>query len=152
MWLGAAIAVHLLCVVWWIGGLAFVTGVSLPILRNVPDEKIRWEQFRQLEIHFAAQVRVALILVGISGGFLLWGLKVWSLMARPAYWWLDAMIGYWVLFMWIMFVSSPEVLMEGLMRGADPTIGWRRIHLLHSALLLLALVIIAAAVEGSHGF
>lgn len=151
MWLGAAIAVHLLCIVWWIGGLAFVTGVSLPILRSTSDEKARWEQFRQIEFYFAAQVRVALILAGISGGFLLWGLKAWPLMVRPAYWWLDAMIGYWILFVWLVFIANPELMMERLVR-ANPSEGWRRVHLLHSALLLLALLIIGAAVEGSHGF
>lgn len=152
MWLGAAIAVHLLCVVWWIGGLAFVTGVSLPILRNVSDEKTRWEQFRQLEAHFESQVRVALILSGISGVFLLWGLKAWGLLSHPAYWWLDAMIGYWVLFVWLMFFANLDIMMQRLVRGGDPSSGWRRVHVLHSVLLLVALLIIAAAVEGSHGF
>lgn len=152
MWLGAAIAVHLLCVVWWIGGLAFFTGVSLPILRGASNEEARWDQFRRLKAHFMPQLRVALILSGASGGFLLWGLKEWRLLGHPAYWWLDAMIGYWALFMWMVFVIDPEVTIGRLVRNGSPSIGWRRVHLLHSVLLLLALLIIAAAVEGSHGF
>lgn len=128
------------------------TGVSLPILRSVTNDEARWNQFRRLEAHFVPQLRIASILSGASGGFLLWRLKAWRLLGHPTYWWLDAMIGYWGLFMWVVFVIDPEVTIERLVRSGDPSIGWRRVHLLHSVLLLLALLVVAAAVEGSHGF
>ena len=63
-WLGVAIAIHLLSVVWWIGGLAFVTAVALPELRTTPTEAERLEAFHRLEQRFALQARSAAILTG----------------------------------------------------------------------------------------
>jgi len=150
--LGIAIVVHVLAVVWWIGGLAFVTTVFLPAIRHGlgNDPHVA---FYKIESRFAPQARIAVILVGVSGLYLLWRLNAWYWLAHIAFWWLDAMILYWVLFALLLFVLEPAGVLKRAMRGAADEAGvWRRMQSLHALMLVIALVIIAGAAVGSHGF
>ncbi|HET7921894.1 MAG TPA: hypothetical protein VFM15_03985 [Gammaproteobacteria bacterium] len=150
--LGIAIAVHVLSVVWWIGGIAFVACVFLPALRAgaVGDPAAA---FRAIESRFAPQARIAVILVGLSGGYLLWRLELWRHLHHAAWWWLDAMMLYWLLFVMFLFVLAPLGLLRHIMRGAHPDErGWRRLQRSHTLLLSIGLVIIAAAAAGGRGF
>jgi uncharacterized membrane protein len=52
-------ALHVLCVVHWIGGVAFVTLVALPLARANEDALRGWALFEAIERRFAAQVRVS---------------------------------------------------------------------------------------------
>lgn len=65
-----AIVLHVLGVVWWVGGLALVTTVVLPQLRRNPVGTL--ERFHAVERRFAPQVRTAVAIVGASGGWLLY--------------------------------------------------------------------------------
>lgn len=151
--LGAAIAVHLLAVLWWIGGLAFVTCVALPLLRKLDDEAARADLFRRIEDRFAPQARIAVVLAGLSGGYLLWRLQAWAWLGHATFWWLDAMIGYWLLFMLMLFVLAPAGVLARVMHcNRDKEHGWWRMHVLHAGLLGLGLLIVAGAAAGSHGF
>jgi uncharacterized membrane protein len=47
-------AVHVLAVVHWIGGVAFVTLVALPLARACEDPRKDWALFEAIERHFAA--------------------------------------------------------------------------------------------------
>ena len=150
--LGIAIAVHLLAIVWWIGGLAFVTAVFLPAIRhdfgNDPQAI-----FHSIENRFAPQARIALFLVGLSGLYLLWKLHAWSWLADMKFWWLDAMILYWILFVVLLFVLEPAgVLKRAMHTGSDKSAVWKRMQYFHVVMLIIAFVIIAGASAGSHGF
>lgn len=150
--LGIAIAIHLVSVLWWIGGLAFVSTVFLPAVRGGLGSDPR-QTFQQIESRFAPQARVAVVLTGASGGYLLWRLHAWSWLSQPAFWWLDAMIVYWLLFMVMLFVLAPTGVLKRMMSGTkNSQHGWQRMHYLHVLLLLIALVIIGGAAAGSHGY
>ena len=60
-------AIHVLCVVHWIGGVAFVTLTALPLARASEDARKGWALFEAIERRFAAQVRVSLPLAGAAG-------------------------------------------------------------------------------------
>ena len=150
--LSLAIVVHVLSVVWWIGGLAFVTAVILPALRagRIPDPR---GAFEGIENRFAPQARAAVILVGLSGLYLLIRLHLWTVFSELRFWWLDAMVLFWVLFFLLLFVLEPTGFLKRVMRGSpDRTSSWVRMERLHRMLLAVALIIIAGAVSGSHGF
>jgi len=150
--LGIAIAVHVLAVMWWIGGLAFVTVIILPAVRHGLGNDPR-AAFHQIESRFAPQARIAVILVGLSGLYLLWRLDAWYWLAHIAFWWLDAMILYWALFALLLFVLEPAGVLERPMRDAADEAGvWRRMQRFHAFMLVIALAIIAGAAAGSHGF
>lgn len=151
--LALAISLHLLGVVWWVGGLAFVSAVLLPALRRDPERAL--ERFRAFEGRFAPQVRVAILLVGASGAWLLYRLGLWRVLDEPAFWWLHAMIGLWTVFFLMLFVLRPIGLLRRVMSGppeGDVARRLARMHRAHVVLLILALVTIAGAVTGGHGF
>ncbi|MGH8295946.1 MAG: hypothetical protein ACRETZ_10710 [Steroidobacteraceae bacterium] len=150
--LGVTIAIHVLSVVWWIGGLAFITAVILPGLRSgrIPDARAA---FKVIESRFEPQVRIAVLLAGFSGLYLLFRLGFWGAFREARFWWLDAMVLYWLLFMFLLFIVSPARLLGHSSRNdTDGSQVWRRMHRLHILLLVIALVIIGGAVAGSHGF
>ncbi len=149
--LGAAIVIHVLSVVWWIGGLAFVTAVVLPALRSGHAGDAR-AIFDLIESRFAPQARIAVLLVGLSGLYMLLRLDLWSWFAQPRFWWLDAMVLFWLLFFALLFIIEPVGLLERLARRGDDQRRWLRMQRLHLLLLLVALAIIAGAVAGIRGF
>jgi uncharacterized membrane protein len=147
-----AIAIHILSVIWWIGGLAMVTTILLPGLRHGfhpnPGAAIVY-----IERHFAPQARAAVLLVGISGVYMLARLKAWGWLGLPQFWWLDAMMGYWFLFALMLFVLEPL----GVHRWMKPAVAvdesrLRRMQHVHALMLMLGLLIVAGAVMGNHGF
>jgi uncharacterized membrane protein len=146
-----AIAIHVLAVIWWIGGLAFVTTVVLPALRAGQMSETH-ASFQIVEKRFAPQARLAVLLAGLSGLFMLIRLNLWAWFLEARFWWLDAMVLFWILFALMLFIVEPLGLLERVVRGAgDPKLSWTRMHRIHWVLLIAALVIVAAAVSGSHG-
>src|SRR6516165_5854497 len=69
-------ALHVLLVVLWIGGVAFVTTVFLPAVRDLraPAERVVLAERR-----FANQARVPTAFTGLSGLYLVVGLDFWAL-------------------------------------------------------------------------
>lgn len=150
--LGVAIVIHVLSVVWWIGGLAFVTTVILPALRSGKAEDAG-ALFALIESRFAPQARVAVLLVGLSGFYMLSRLDLWRWFQQARFWWLDAMVFFWALFFLLLLVVEPMGLLERLAsQDSQQPRKWLRMQRMHLLLLVIALVIIAGAVAGSHGF
>ena len=65
--LGIARAVHLLAIVYWIGGMAVVATIVLPHARSFPDADAALGAFEAFERRFAQQVRISILLTGMSG-------------------------------------------------------------------------------------
>lgn len=53
-------ALHVVFVAHWIGGVAFVTLVALPLARSYADAGKGWALFEAIETRFASQVRVSI--------------------------------------------------------------------------------------------
>lgn len=145
---------HVLGVVLWIGGVAFVTTVLLPALRDgaAPDEAVR--AFERIERGFARQSRVTTLVVGASGFHLVYRYDLWWRFSHPEYWWMHAMVALWALFTMVLFVLEPLFLHRWFMARAAraPQSTFRLASGFHWVLLALSLVTIAGAVSGSHGF
>lgn len=147
-----AVALHVAGVVWWIGGLAFVATVLLPELRRQPQGAI--ERFRAIERRFAPQARAGVLLVGATGGWMLYRLGYWRLFGQPRFWWVDAMLAFWALFFLMLFVLGPVGVLRRVMSGPlerDLPARLARLHYLHVVLLVVGLIVIAGAMAGSHG-
>jgi uncharacterized membrane protein len=57
-------AIHVVCVVIWIGGVAMVTTIVLPVVGRLDTAAKRVALFEAVERRFAWQARVATLLVG----------------------------------------------------------------------------------------
>lgn len=145
---------HVLSVVLWIGGVAFVTTVLVPAIRRLPDPDRRIELFDQLESRFALQARITTVLAGASGLYLIHAMGAWSRYLDPGFWWVHLMTLVWALFSIVLFALEPLFLHRWFLEAArrDSDRAFRLLHRLHGALLALSLVAIAGAVAGSRGY
>jgi hypothetical protein len=66
--------------------------------------------FEAFERRFASQVRVSILLVGLSGAYMLMKDGAWDRLQHASFWWLHLMIAVWVLFALIVYVLEPLVL------------------------------------------
>jgi uncharacterized membrane protein len=141
-------ALHVLAVAHWIGGVAFVTLIVLPLARS----RGSIELFAAVERRFAAQVRFSIPLVGATGLWMTWRLDLWVRFVDWATWWMAAMAALWLIFMLMLFVIEPLLHPWFEREGQrDPPRLLRRMGILHAALLVIAGITIMGAVAGSHG-
>jgi uncharacterized membrane protein len=146
--------VHVLAVVLWIGGVAMVTTVLLPAVARMKTPQERVAFFERVESRFAWQARGTTLLAGVSGFYMVHYMDAWDRFAQPAYWWMGAMVGVWVIFTGMLFVLEPLLLHRYFLERAarDPQGTFALIQRLHWFLLTISLLALAGAVAGSHGW
>jgi len=146
-------SLHVLAVVLWIGGVAFITLVLLPALMKLADSQQRIDLFEQLENKFAFIAKLSTLAAGISGYYMLEFLDAWHRYLEPSHWWLHLMTFVWFVFTLVLFVFEPLFLhqwfIEQAKKDSDKT--FSRIVRMHKLLLALSLTAVLAAVAGAHG-
>lgn len=147
-------ALHVLAIVHWIGGVAFVTLIVLPgLMRSAPAEQ-RLALFEMIEGRFAFQARISTLVAGASGLYLIIAYDAWDRFLAPAsFWWMHAMVAIWAVFTFVLFVAEPLFLHRWFHDRAriDPEATFRLVRRMHVILLTASLVTVAGAVLGSHG-
>ena len=81
--------VHVLAVVLWIGGVAMVTTVLLPAIRGMASKEEQVATFERIESRFALQAKIATLLTGSSGFYMLNFTDAWHRYAEPRFWCVD---------------------------------------------------------------
>lgn len=146
-------ALHVAGVVLWIGGVAFVTSVLLPAVRQLktPEERVAF--FEAIESKFAWQARGSTLLVGITGFYITHAWNLWARFNHVHFWWMHGMVAIWLLFTIMLFVAEPLFLHRWFIENAkrNPEATFQRIEWLHRGLLTLSLMTVIGAVSGSHG-
>lgn len=148
-----ALALHVLAIVLWIGGVAFVTTVLLPTVRSFKSARERLAFFEQVERRFALQARAITLLAAASGFYMVDRLELWPAMLSAGYWWLDAMVLVWLIFSVMLFAAEPLFLdrwLAGRARRA-PEATFKLVERLHWGLLALSVATVIAGVAGAHG-
>src|SRR5262245_34123873 len=151
--LALARAIHVLALVHWLGGVAVVTTIVLPRAHALLDAHEAVAAFEAFEQRFASQVRISILLAGLSGAYMLAKIGAWNSLQHASFWWLHLMIAVWILFAVVVYVLEPLVLHrlfhEFALRTKDRTcavaIG------LHAIALILAALALSAGVIGAHG-
>ncbi|MGF1758569.1 hypothetical protein L4D76_11605 [Photobacterium sagamiensis] len=145
---------HVFGVVLWIGGVAFVTTVLIPSLRNMTDTRNRLELFEQLEGKFGFQAKITTLIAGASGYYMLDVMNAWDRYYQLQFWWIHLMTFVWVVFTLVLFVLEPLILhrwfREQAIKDSENAFVW--LHRMHKVLLSLSLVAVLGAVAGAHGF
>lgn len=152
-WGAVARAIHVLAVVVWIGGVWMVTTVLMPHMRDSrPEEWI--PEFEALEGRFAPQARVATLLVGLSGLYMLYHYDLWDRFLSGEFWWMHLMVAVWLIFTAVLFLFEPLLFRHWVHRRGrvSPQSTLRLMLWLHRILLCVSLIAIFAAVAGSHGW
>ena len=149
----AARILHVIGVVLWIGGVAFIATVMLPALRSMPDAENSLALFGAFEDRFKDQARIVTLITGLSGMYMLTWLGAWDRYLDPSFWWVHLMTFIWLVFTLILFVVEPLLGRSGLPARAkrDPPKAFRIVHRMLLLLLTLSLLAILGGVAGVHG-
>lgn len=145
---------HVLAVVIWIGGVSMATTVALPALRRGDLGANRLLAFQAIEKRFAWQARTAIILVALSGLYIIWRLDLWDRFRAASFWWMHAMVCVWLVFAVLLFIVEPFILHQRFRGWAavQPEDAFACLHRGHCVLLALSLITIFGAVAGSSGW
>ena len=145
---------HIIAVVFWIGGVAFVTCVLIPALKDFSHTQDKMALFETLEGKFAKQAKISTITAGVSGFYMLYLLQAWSRYSMIEYWWLHLMTLVWAVFSVVLFVFEPLFLHRWFLQSAqrDCDKAFKRLHIMHIFLLTISIIAIAGALLGSHGY
>ena len=144
---------HVIGVVLWIGGVAFVTTVLIPSLKNINDSTNKLELFEQLEGKFSFQAKLATLLTGISGFYMVEVMNAWDRYQQLQFWWMHLMTLIWIVFTLVLFVLEPLFLHQWFHEQAvkNSAKTFSLVHTIHKILLALSLLAVFGAVAGAHG-
>ncbi len=147
-------ALHVVGVILWIGGVAFVTTVLIPAIKKISNDRQRVALFEQLEGRFALQAKLTTVLTGLTGFYMLEVMDAWERFESIQFWWMHLMFVVWLAFTLVLFVFEPLFLHNLFKQKAEAnsarTFYW--MHVFHVILLSLSLIAAFGAVIGSHGF
>lgn len=147
-------ALHVVAVVIWIGGVSMATTIVLPGVRRGRFGANKLQAFQAVEHAFVWQARTAIVVVGLSGLYMVARLDLWDRFRAAEFWWMHAMVCLWLLFTFVLFVAEPLILHRHFRKWAtehpDTTFLW--LQRAHWVLLTLSLITIFGAVAGSQGW
>ncbi|MCP4266729.1 MAG: hypothetical protein GY777_14355 [Candidatus Brocadiaceae bacterium] len=143
-------AVHVIAIIIWIGGVAFVTTVLIPALRKTQSPEDRLQLFETLENRFSFQAKFTTLLAGITGFYMLHIMDAWS--SLP--WWIYPMIFVWAIFTVVLFIFEPLFLHKWFLKQAaiNNEKSFLILQIMHIVLLTISLLAAFAGVAGVHGF
>ncbi|MBT8381311.1 MAG: hypothetical protein HKO83_14395 [Ignavibacteriaceae bacterium] len=146
--------IHIISIVLWIGGVAFVTLTILPAVKKFKSKKERIDFFEKVENRFAKQSRITTLLAGLTGFHMVARLGAWDRFLDLSFWWMHAMVLVWLVFTLLLFVLEPLFLHKKMREKAEknPEKTFRNIFRMHIVLLLLSIITIVGAMAGSHGW
>ena len=150
---GFARALHVVGVILWIGGVAFVTTTLIPSLKKLPDTDRRLTLFEQLEGKFAFQARIVTLITGLTGFYMLNYMQAWERYQQIQFWWVHLMTLIWLIFTLVLFVLEPLVLHSRFKKMATENSdrAFALLHRMHKVLLVLSLITVFGTVAGAHG-
>jgi uncharacterized membrane protein len=99
---------HILAVMMWIGGVAFVTTVAMPAIRASSAPAERLAVFHRFERRFVWQARFWVLLAGASGFWMTESADLWDRFHDGSFWWMHAMVAVWLVF-FAMLAGIPAI-------------------------------------------
>ncbi len=149
--------IHVITVVLWIGGLAFITMLILPMIIKMKDPLQKVLLFQRIEHKFAPLARVYNIIVGISGVIMILSMGWQSIIfTRPGLP-LLVMSAVWVMWFVMLFGLEPLIvrkMLDNMARGGtkmDIESVFNRMNRMHWVLVIVSLVGIIAGSVFAHG-
>lgn len=142
---------HVVTVVLWIGGVAFVTVIIFPMLLKMEDSLEKALMFQRIEGRFARHARIYVILTGISGFALLYLTgRFGDLFTRYGVG-ITVMLLVWIVYGLVLTFERRifRILFEGPEK-MDPEKVFSRLSAFHWVVLALSLLAVAAGVWEGH--
>lgn len=150
--------IHVLTVILWIGGLAFVTTMVFPLIFRTPDALQKVLLFQRIEHKFAKAARIYNLIVGISG-FIMVAMAGWhKIMFTKAGAPLTIMTGIWVFWFIMLFGLEPLVIkkmLDNMARGGDKMDIdgiFAKLNRMHWVMMGISLIAAASGIVFAHGY
>ncbi|UCD36092.1 MAG: hypothetical protein JSU90_04480 [Nitrospiraceae bacterium] len=140
-----ALTIHVIAIVIWIGGVAFVTMVTFPMILRMEKSLEMVMVFQGVEHRFGKIAKVMVILAGLSGLYLL------NVKGFSAGVWI--MIILWVVYASLLFGLEKMIFKKLFSRPgeqADMKTVFNMLQVFHWIVLALSLFAIAAGVYAGH--
>jgi uncharacterized membrane protein len=146
--------IHVVAVIVWIGGVSMVTTVLIPAIKRMKSKEEQIDTFERIEGRFSFQAKIATLLAGLSGFYMMYHLNLWHRYLNIKYWWIHLMTIVWFVFTIVLFVLEPFVLHKLFKKYAtsNPEKTFKIMHRAHWFLLILSIIAVIGGVAGSHGW
>lgn len=144
-------ALHVVVVVLWIGGVAFVTVIIFPMLLKMEDSLEKALMFQRIEGRFARHARVYVVLAGISGFALLYLTERFGDLFTADGVGITVMLVVWVVFALVLaFERKIFQILFDRPEKIGPEKVFFRLSVFHWVVLALSLLAVAAGVWEGH--
>ncbi|MBI5042897.1 MAG: hypothetical protein HZC10_03525 [Nitrospirae bacterium] len=149
--------VHVLTVILWFGGLAFVTIIIFPSLYKIEDIIQKSLSFQRVEHRFAKLARYYAATVGISGLAMAYMTGWHMILFTRQGLFLTIMFMIWVMWVVMLFGLEPFIIkkmLERMIKGEIPDVNliFKRLNKMHWVLLSVSLIAAASGILFAHGY
>ncbi|MBM4349270.1 MAG: hypothetical protein FJ106_05200 [Deltaproteobacteria bacterium] len=142
---------HVLSVVIWIGGVAFVTAIVFPVLARMEDSMAKVSFFIGFEKRFQLLAKFLVVLVGFTGIILFFHRGGFMGLAGEEMMLLGYKFFIW-LFYFVLLFGAEKRLMSTLVSPTTPVEkAFKRLTLFHWSVLTLSLLAIIAGIRLVRG-
>jgi uncharacterized membrane protein len=146
------IAVHVLGVVVWIGGVAFVTMIVFPMITRMEDSFEKVLFFQGIEHRFAGIAKSAVAMVGLTGGWLLYITSEWRILFSMAGIGPTLMVLVWTFYLFVLLFEGR--IFKMIFKGSAQQDSVKIFSLLsrfHWVVLGVSLLTVGVGVWAGHG-
>ncbi|MCE5313221.1 MAG: hypothetical protein LLF86_08740 [Nitrospiraceae bacterium] len=149
---GLIMALHVLSVVIWIGGVAFVTMIVFPMIMRTEGSLQKVLFFQGIEHRFARIAKWCVAVSGATGLLLLQITNEWSILFRKAGIGPTVMLIVWTIYLLVLlFESKLFSVIFGKADSEDSTKIFRKLTIFHWIVLVLSLAAVGIGVWAGHG-
>ena len=151
MFLTILLIIHVMGVIIWIGGVAFVTTVIFPLMYQTEGSLEKALLFQRVEHRFASMVRWLIAIVGITGFWLLYAKYGFGILAQKHGFGVLIMIFAWALYA-VILLSERKIFGKIFAEPEkiDMNNAFRIINRMHWALLVISFSAVAGGVWFGH--
>ncbi len=142
---------HLLSVVVWIGGVAFVTAIVFPTLARMEDSMAKVSFFMGFERRFQLLAKICVLIAGASGILLFWRRGAFGVLTTDE----AVLLGYkflvWLIFVVLLFGAEQRLMGALVSEKTAPQKAFKRLSAFHWVVLILSLIAIVAGIRLVRG-
>ena len=152
MFLAVLLIIHVIAVIIWIGGVTFVTTVIFPMMYMTEGSLEKALLFQRVEHRFAGMVKWLIVIVGVTGIWLLYAKYGFAILAERKGFGIVIMLFAWALYTTVL-LSERKIFARIF---ADPekidmNKALRTINIMHWLLLVVSYAAVAGGVWFGHG-
>ncbi len=147
----AALIIHVISIIIWIGGVAFVTMITFPMIQRADNSLEQVFMFQGVEHRFSKIAKVTVILVGLSGLYLIYD--------KYGFNFKDLGFGVWIMiFVWALYASLlfglEKIIFKKLFGKPSDNVDMKKVFALlqgfHWIVLALSFFAVGAGIWTAH--